>query len=116
MVQMRHFSYFLPEGGSRPLQEKYCFIENAGLIVICVGTCSLSLKDEEGPNGSSYEICVEKFSFTLEHLRTINEKTMQKMWEMFFNNYYVNEALFNISCRKCDNNFRTFVILKKHIR
>ena len=41
---------------------------------------------------------------------------MQQMQESFFNIYDVDETLFKIACRECDNKFRTFVMLKKHIQ
>ena len=58
---------------------------------------------------------VWKSFLNLANFRKTNKKIMQKMQENFFNIHDVNEALFNITCRKCDNNFQKFVMLKKHI-
>ena len=38
-------------------------------------------------------------------IKGINKKIMQNMWNMCFYILYVNESLFNITCRKCNKFF-----------
>ena len=102
----------------RSLQEKNFFIESAVIIVKCAGIYFLAL--EIWRSTSEWFICkycgkvFYNFRKQKKHLRNFHAEKC--IWKILFNITNVNEALFSIFCRGCDNNFRTFVILKKHIK